>query len=71
MNAWASGIVRRCWLDQRDVPRELRIGFDADGVEYELVGLVFSGERVLIRHCKTPPTKAARLMIDQAYKGMR
>lgn len=49
-DAWTSGEDRRCWLDGAEPSRQLRIGFTADGVELELVGLVFDESRVLIIH---------------------
>ena len=71
MEAWRSGADRRCWLDGRAAPRELRIGFDSSGTEYEIVGLVFTDGHVLIHHCLTPPTKESRRLTERARRRMR
>ncbi len=47
---WQSGESSWCWLDSSDVQRQLRIGLDSAGRDFELVGIVFTDDRVLITH---------------------
>jgi len=47
---WESDADNWCWLDSRDVPRQLRIGYDATGLDYEVIALIFDDERALIIH---------------------
>jgi len=69
-DAWISGEHNRCELEDADIPRELRIGVTAEGIKLELIGLVFTMERVMIHHCDSA-SKEARRQIEKSRRRAR
>jgi hypothetical protein len=68
--AWLNGHLNQCWLDDAEPQRLLRIGLDHEGIEIELVALVFDNQRALIIHAMRARS-TSWTMVRQAERRAR